>query len=315
MDTQGAARDNPGTRFAVFGNSNMEVVIAAGQFPVPYEPSRTLPPGSIHVGVAGTAYNVGIGLWRLGHQVDLCVTQGNDPAAAFVTAAQPRDPRLRIIPLPVPRQPVTAVLTGDHGRRLIFNEAREGTWQHDPARAVEIARGCDLVVLPIGSANALLAAHAGDFGAPLACDVHAISALHGDHEPYCEAAQILFMSDERLPVPVEEWLEKVMDRWPWCRIAVVGQGARGATMAVRGDSGLHHVPAVDAGPVASTLGAGDALCAGFLDGHARGLPPRSALARAAVYAAAKIRHAGGAQGLLSASELDQLCAAAPPART
>jgi acarbose 7IV-phosphotransferase len=128
-----------------------------------------------------------------------------------------------------------------------------------------------------------------------------------------QAADILFMSDERLPVAVGEWLEQVMDRWP-CRIAVVGQGARGATMAVRGDSGLHHVPAVDAGPVASTLGAGDALCAGFLDGHARGLPPRSALARAAVFAAAKIRQASGAQGLLSASELDQLCATAPPAR-
>jgi len=142
----------------------------------------------------------------------------------------------------------------------------------------------------------------------------AIGGLHGDHEPFCEAADILFISDERLSVPAGEWLEKVMDRWP-CRIAVIGQGARGATMAVRGDSGLHHAPAVDAGPVASTLGAGDALCAAFLDGHARGLPPRRALARAAVYAAAKIRHIGGAQGLLSASELDQLCATSPPART
>ena len=313
MDAQGAARGDPGTRIAVFGNSNMEVVIPAGQFPIPYEPSRTLPAGGIHVGAAGTACNVGIGLWRLGNQVSLCVTRGHDQVAAFVEACLPEDPRLRIIPLPVPRQPVTAVLLDDHGRRLILNESRDRAWQHDPARAAETARGCDLVVLPIGSANALLAARAADFGVPVASDVHAIGGLHGDHEPFCEAADILFMSDERLPVPAEEWLEQVMDRWP-CRIAVIGQGARGATMAVRGDSDLHHAPAVDAGPVASTLGAGDALCAGFLDGHARGLPPRSALARATVYAAAKIRHIGGTQGLLNASELDRLCATAPPAR-
>jgi sugar/nucleoside kinase (ribokinase family) len=88
-----------------------------------------------------------------------------------------------------------------------------------------------------------------------------------------------FMSDERLPLPADAWLEQVMDRWP-CRIAIVGQGARGAAMAVRGDSDLHHVPAVDVGPVASTLGADDALCAGFLDGYARGLLPRMTLFRA-----------------------------------
>ena len=52
-----------------------------------------------------------------------------------------------------------------------------------------------------------------------------------------------------------------------------------------------------------------------LDGYTRGLPPPTALARAAVFAAAKIRQAGGAQGLLSSSELDRLCSTAPPART
>ncbi len=312
MDMPDAARNVPG-RIAVFGNSNVEICIPAGGFPIAYEPSRTVPAGGIHVGVAGTAYNVGIGLWRLGHQVTLCVTQGRDQAGVLAAASMPADPRLRIIPLPVPRQPVTAVLLGDDGRRLILNEERERAWQHDPARAAEAALGCDLVVLPVGSANGLLAASAADFAAPLACDVHAIGGLAGDHEPYCEAADILFMSDERLPVPAGAWLEQVMTRWP-CRIAVVGQGARGAAMAVRGDSGLYHVPAVDAGPVAGTLGAGDALCAGFLDGYARGLPPHAALSRATVFAAAKIRRVGGAQGLLSGSELDQLCAAAPPAR-
>jgi sugar/nucleoside kinase (ribokinase family) len=62
----------------------------------------------------------------------------------------------------------------------------------------------------------------------------------------------------------------------------------------------------------STLGAGDALCAAFLDGYTRGLDPAAALRRAAVYASAKLAHAGGAQGLLTAGELGRLMAGRPP---
>lgn len=244
-------------RIAVFGHANLEVVVPAGPFPIAYEPDRTLRSGQITVGVSGTAYNEAIALWKLGSTVELCVSHAaGDPVAAFVTASQPSDPRLRITRVPVPRQPLTAVLLGDQGERLILNDHRGNPpWQHDPAAAARLARDCDLAVIPLGTANGLLAEHAGELGVPVACDVHAIPTLTGPHEPYCAAADLLFMSDERLAGPVEGWLEQVMARWP-CRIAVVGQGARGATMAVRGEPRLVHVPAVITGPVVSTLGAG-----------------------------------------------------------
>ena len=306
MDTGRAADSETGHRIAVFGHANMEVVITVGRFPVTYEPDRTLPPGAIHVGVSGTAWNVGTALWRLGNRVDLCVSHADDPVGAFVTASQPASPRLRIIPAPIGSQPVTAVLLGSSGERLILNDYRTADdWHHDPGHAASIARGADLVVLPLGRANTRLAARAADFGVPVACDVHAIPGPYGDHEVFCQAADILFMSDERLQVPAADWLEQVMNRWP-CTIAILSQGAQGATMAVRGDSSLHHVPAAHTGPVTSTLGAGDALCAGFLDGHTRGLPPRNALQRATIFAAAKLSHIGGSQGHLTATELDYL---------
>jgi ribokinase len=296
-------------RIAVFGQANLEVVVPAGPFPIAYEPDRPLRAGSITVSVSGTAYNEAIALWRLGCEVELCVGHAaDDPVAAFLTAAQPSDPRLRITRVPVPRQPLTAVLLGDQGERLILNDYRGNPpWQHDPAVAARLAQGCDLAVIPLGTANGELAEHAAELGVPVACDVHAIPGLAGPHEPYCAAADLLFMSDERLGGPVEDWLEQVMARWP-CRIAVVGQGARGATMAVRGDPRLVHVPAVTTGPVVSTLGAGDALCAAFIDGYTRGLEPRAALERAAVYASAKLAHPGGSAGLLTAEELNGLIA-------
>jgi acarbose 7IV-phosphotransferase len=294
-----------GRRIAVFGHANLEIVIPAGPFPIAYEPDRALTSGEISVGVSGTAYNEAIALWKLGSHVELCVSHAaDDPVAAFLLASQPDHARLRITRVPIPRQPLTAVLLGDQGMRLILNDYRgNGSWQHDPAQAARLARGCELAVIPFGTANTRLAEHAADLGVPVACDLHAIGGFDGPHEPFGQAADLLFMSDERLPCAAEEWLERVMSRWP-CRIAVLGQGARGATLAVRGEHRYVHVPAVAAAPVVSTLGAGDALCAAFIDGYTRGLDPGSALRRAARYAAAKLAYPGGAQGLLTEEEFE-----------
>jgi sugar/nucleoside kinase (ribokinase family) len=293
-------------RFAVFGHANLEVSAAIGEFPLTYTPDQSIPDG-ISVGVAGTAYNVGIGLWRLGNEVDLCVTIGQDPVAAFVTASFPADERLRIIPASVPEQPVTVVLTGQVTQRLILLDHRAARgFRHAPATAGDILDHADVVVLPVGPVNTDLAEYLARRDrtrtATVACDVHAISGLTGPHEPFCAAADILFMSDERLPLPVQDWLAQVMDRWR-VQLAVLGQGGRGATLAVRGDPQLHHVPAARTGEIVSTLGAGDALCAGFLDGYTRGLPPSEALQRATVFAAAKLAAVGGAAGFLTADQL------------
>jgi ribokinase len=303
-----------GHRFAVVGHATMEIVVSVGRFPVAYTPARTIP-GGISVGVSGTAYNLGTALWRLGNTVDLCVPLGADPVAAFVAANLPADHRLRIISAGIGEQPLTAVLAAEGGQRMILNDYRSGRdWHHEPEQVAEAVRACDVLVLPVGGVNAGLAAHARAFGKPVACDVHAIASLAGEHEPWCESADILFMSHERLPVPAEDWLGQVMARWP-ARIAVVGQGERGAVMAVRGEPDVRHVPAAPAERVAAgALGAGDALCAAFLDGHARGLPPVEALARATVFAAAKVSARGGGTGFLTGEELKQRQKTSPPSR-
>ena len=100
-------------------------------------------------------------------------------------------------------------------------------------------------------------------------------------------------------------------RWP-IQLAILGRGEHGATLATRGSRELHHVPAAPAGEIQSTLGAGDALCAGFLDGYTRGLPPQRALQRAAVFAAAKLAAVGGAAGFLTADELHTRLAPTQP---
>jgi sugar/nucleoside kinase (ribokinase family) len=215
-----------GTRFAVFGSATMEIVISVEGFPVPYAPARTIPVVSTSASPA-PPYNVGHALSRLGNPVSLCLTIGQDDIGRWLDtqlATPTGGAPLPVVKIPVPAQPITAVLLAPDGQRAILNDYRApGQPGHDPAQVARLIDHADVVVLPTGGVNTSLIPAAARAAAELACDVHAIAALDGPEAPFCEAADILFMSDERLPVPVHDWLDTVMTRWR-CRIAVVSRG-------------------------------------------------------------------------------------------
>lgn len=60
---------------------------------------------------------------------------------------------------------------------------------------------------------------------------------------------------------VQSAIEKLME---WVKVVVVKDGANGAWLGYEGE--VHHLPAIDAGPVLDTTGAGDSFNAGFLYG-------------------------------------------------
>jgi acarbose 7IV-phosphotransferase len=290
-------------RFAVFGNANLEVIVQVGGFPITYAPNRTLQ-DRIHPGVSGTAYNAGMALAALDNDVTLCVTVGHDLVGKCVADQLASQPNVRLIPARVEQQPVTVVLVGADGERVVLNDYRGSRgYRHDPQAAGEVMRDCDMVVLPVGGVNTDLVAVAAAAGALVACDMHAMNGLDGPEQPFCDAADVLFLSHERLPGPAEQFLAQLMRRCSRCQVAVVGCGAGGARMALRGEPQVEHVPAVSVERVVSTVGAGDALFAAFLDGYLRRLPARAALERATHFAAATLAHPGGAGGFLTAAEL------------
>ncbi len=118
-----------------------------------------------------------------------------------------------------------------------------------------------------------------------------------------QAADILFMSDDLLPVSPETWAREVMSRYS-PEILVIGLGAAGALLAVREDNFIGRLPALQTDNVINTIGAGDALFSAFIHGYAKTGDPYLALKKAVVFASHKIGSAGAAQGFLDHHSLE-----------
>ena len=88
--------------------------------------------------------------------------------------------------------------------------------------------------------------------------------------------------------------------------AVITLGARGALLHGGGRSEL--VPAVDAGPVVETTGAGDAFIGGFATGLARGMDPLEAVRFGCAVAGISVTRAGAAPSMPGRSEVEALLA-------
>lgn len=82
-------------------------------------------------------------------------------------------------------------------------------------------------------------------------------------------------------------------------------GARGAWLFERGAE-AHLEPSVENKNIKSTIGAGDTLFSSFAYFHQRLGNGRMALARAVRFASHKLGFVGGAMGLLSVRELEEM---------
>jgi ribokinase len=84
--------------------------------------------------------------------------------------------------------------------------------------------------------------------------------------------------------------------------AVITLGSRGALLHGRGRSEL--VPAVTAGPVVETRGAGDAFNGGFATGLARGMDPAAAVRLGCAVAGISVTRAGTASSMPTRAEVE-----------
>ena len=298
------------SRILVSGLINIETTLQIEDFPIVYEPVR-YPFFGISSSVSGVGYNVAKALTVLGQgDVRFLSMIGSDAAGKLVLESLAADgiPAQRVLPA-LHQTPQSVILYDRAGRRATNTDLKDIQESLYPADLFEQAiRGCSLAALcNINFARPFLA-RARALGIPVATDVHTIADLDDPYNrDFMAAADILFMSDERLPCDPEDWVRRLWDRYGVEEV-VVGLGAEGALLGRRRDHALERMPAVRTRPVVNTIGAGDALFSAFIHNYVVHGDSYAALQRAIVFASYKVGETSAANGFLDEAGLDELCA-------
>ncbi len=288
----------------VSGLINIETTLRVAGFPLEYNPVN-FPFWGVNSTVSGVGYNITKALTTLDNTVRFVSLIGDDLGAQLVRAALAHDGLPQTHVLGELRQtPQSAILYEPSGRRQIHVDLKDAQERpYPPARFAEALAEVDLAVLCNINFSRPFLRTARECGVRIATDVHTIADLDDDYNrDFMAAADILFMSDEALPLPPEQWAREVLARYP-AEIVVIGLGAQGALLAVREDGFVGRFPAVHTRPVVNSIGAGDALFSAFIHFYTQGRDPYRALRNAQVFASYKIGDKGAAEGFLTETEL------------
>jgi len=289
----------------IAGLINIETTVTVSEFPIAYTPVQ-YPFFGVKTTVAGVGYNISKALLSLGHSIKLCSIIGDDEGA-MLTRAELDKHGLTTNHLLTSADATaqSAILYDPSGKRMIYTDLKniqDLTYSIDQFK--KALTDADMAILCNINFSRPLLPIAKAAGIPIATDVHAIADPDDDYNTdYMQAADILFLSHERLPDSPETFVKQLQERYS-ANVIVVGMGGEGALLAVRDDNYIARHPSVYTRPVVNTVGAGDSLFSAFVHGMATHHDPYKALQAAQVFASYKIGGSGGADGFLTASELD-----------
>jgi len=292
-------------KLLISGLVNTETTVRVRQFPVNYYPID-YPFFGVQTGVAGVAYNIARALRTLSDQVTLLTMTGRDFPAEYIrhTLAGAGLSTEYVKPL-LRETPNSVILYDGEGKRQIYCDLKD-IQECEYGFPANICDGVDLVAACNINFNRPLLHLARAAGKVIATDVHVLSDLHDSfNREFIECADILFLSDEGIGGDWREFLP-ALARTCSARVIVLGRGGEGAAMYLREEDRIYTLPAAQVGETVNTVGAGDALFSAFLHSYARGCPPLEALVYAELFAAAKIRHNGAAEGFITGDELEAL---------
>lgn len=284
----------------VSGLINIETTLKVKEFPIPYFPID-YPFFGINSDVSGVAYNVAKALLRLGNEIQLTSFIGEDDEAKRILLTLEDEQIGKQFIYPVLKQtPVTVALYDEEGRRQIYCDLKDIQEKSIDFTRLETAiKDSDLVVLCNINFNRPLLKKVKELGKLIASDVHVLSDINDEYNmDFMKYADILFLSDEKLPCSAEQFLIELKEKYS-SKIIVIGLGKEGALLYVRSEDKIYRLEAAHVGGVVNTIGAGDALFSCFINYYSKGYSAVEALIRAEIFAALKIRFHGAANGFSS----------------
>jgi len=297
-------------RLLCVGHIALDLIFSVSEFPD--HPTKT-PAHRHHRGVGGMSGNAAVALARLGARVDFCGPVGDDDTAGVFEQVLRREgvglSGMRRVP--GASSSVSSIIVDRHGERMIFNakgSALDAPGAFDPA----VLDGIDFVLVdprcPAWAEAALYEARRR--GIP--------SMLDGEVSPRADLQRLVPLADWR--VFSERGLLAWADGEPESLLQqLAAQQASRPVVRTLGAQGVQWcdaqgqvqcMPAVHAGPVVDTLGAGDVFHAALGLALAEGQAELDALRFASAAAAIKCSRPDGIAGAPTRAEVQALLATA-----
>lgn len=294
-------------KFFVSGLINIETTVSVREFPINYYPID-YPFFGVNSAVSGVGYNISKALTALGDSVNFSSLTGDDAEAERIEKALSESGISREgIKKTLKNTPVSVVLYDNSGKRQIYCDLKD--IQEKSLSFIEIAdklKEADTAVICNINFNRGLIKEAKKLGKTTACDVHVLSDIDDEYnKDFMENSDILFLSDEALPCPAEEFLKRIEDKYR-NKIIVLGRGSKGAMILERDAGKIYSLEAFKAEKVVNTVGAGDALFSAFLHFYTENGNALTALKKAEIFAAIKIGSNGASLGFTDAETVNRL---------
>ena len=294
-------------KMIVSGLLNIETTVAVRGFPINYYPIDYAFFG-VNSNVSGVGYNIAKALTVLGDDVKLASFLGKDAEAERILA-QLSDDKISTdkINRNLKNTPVSAVLFDPQGKRQIYCDLKDIQEQSlNPMDMADELKSCDIAVLCNINFNRELIKSARQLGVTTATDVHVLGDINDEYNrDFKENADILFLSDEKLPCKADDFVAQLYNRFH-NKIIVIGMGSRGALLFEAESNETTIIPAYANAKVVNTIGAGDSLFSSFLHYFAKGLNAKSALEKAVVFAGRKIGYNGASLGFSTEQEIEDV---------
>lgn len=295
------------SKIIVAGLINIETTLKVKGFPIEYFPID-YPFYGIGSGVAGVAINISKALNTLGEEVRIVSLIGQDEEAERVDKVFDKAGWSKnYLKHELSDTPQSIILYDQTGKREIYcdlKDIQEKTYSKDLLE--DALNDCQVAIICNINFTRPLLHMAKDRNIMIASDVHVLSDIHDSYnKEFMEHADILFLSDEKLPCAPERFIHDLKDTYP-CKIIVIGQGDKGVMLYVRKEEALYHIDAVNTCKVVNTVGAGDALFSSFVHYYMKGESPVEALKRAEIFASYKIGTDGAAKGFIDEEKIEEL---------
>jgi ribokinase len=296
-------------KIVVAGLVNVETTVRIDSFPIEYTPIN-FPFFGVQSQASGVGLNIGKALTTLGDEVKLLSMIGNDPSGVIVkNQLEDCGINTSYIMQNLSSTPQSVVLYDNGGKRQIYcdlKEIQDCSYEEDVFR--KVIEDASIVCLCNINFSRNLLKIAKDNNKLIATDVQVLGDIYDPYNAdYMRFANILFLSNENIKEPVDDFVKSIIKEYD-NDIIVVGLGSKGALLYVKKDNSMSYFKAVKTREVVNTIGAGDSLFSSFIHYYSKNRDPYEAIKKAIVFASYKIGVASAADGFVTEEELEKIYA-------